>query len=54
MCWLTDTHRAADIQEALPELGAAVGVAGEEGGGGHAAGITWLSGSQFKGAAVAW
>lgn len=39
---------------ALPELSAAVGVAGKEGGGGHAAGITWLSGSRFKRAAVAW
>lgn len=43
----------ADIEEALPELGAAVGAAREEGGGGHAAGITWLSGRQFKWAAVA-
>lgn len=40
--------------EALPELGAAVGIAGEEGCGGHAAGITWLSGTRFKRAAVAW
>ena len=41
------------ISEALPELRAAVGVAGEEGGRGHAAGVTWLSGSWFKRAAVA-
>ena len=38
---------------AVPELAAAVGVAGEEGGGGHAAGVTRLSGSRFEQAAVA-
>lgn len=36
------------ISEVLPELCAAVGVAGEEGSGGHAASVTRLSGSRFK------
>lgn len=40
------------IPDALPELGAAVGVAGEEGGSGHAAGVTRLSGSRFMRTAV--
>lgn len=38
---------------ALPELGAAVGIAGEEGCGRHTAGVTWLSGGWFVWAAVA-
>ena len=37
----------------LPELGAAEGVAGQDGGGGHAAGIPGLAGRGSVGAAVA-
>lgn len=46
-------HKLGQSSGNAPELGAAVGVAGEEGGGGHAAGVTWLSGSRFKRAGVA-
>lgn len=41
------------MQNSLPELGAAVGIAGEEGGGRHTAGVTGLSGGRFVRAAVA-
>lgn len=33
-------------------MGAAEGIAGKEGGGRHAAGVTWLSGSRLEGAVV--
>lgn len=40
------------LKKIIPQVGAAEGIAGKDRGGRHAAGITWLSGSQLKWAAV--